>query len=131
MKPTTVIVKNLYLEKLMKWFYESVKESGGDGAAIICCGNPAETADFFIKWWKENFCHVMNDPDGFWHPRSEYLDEDGALTVNYHDGNENFMFCDKKTQLLYGDVSFFIEEDCISGEGHDSSDTFKCLKVGG
>ena len=133
MKPTTVIVKNLFLEKLMKWFYESVKESGGDGAAIICCGNPAETADFFIKWWKKNHLPGMKRAgyklDEFYHPRSEYLDGDGSLIVNYHDWNENFMFCDKKTQLLYGDISFFIEEDCISGEGHDASDTFKCLKV--
>lgn len=121
MKPTTVIIKNLFLEKLMKWFYESVKESGGDGAAIICCGNPAETADFFIEWWKKNHLPGMKKAG---YKLDEYLAGDGVLTVNYHDLNENFMFCDKKTQLLYGDISFFIEEDCP-----DKSNTFKSIRL--
>ena len=111
----------------MMWFYESVIESGGDGAAVICCGNPAETADFFIKWWKTNVRCDMNESDGFYHPRSEYFDAHGVLTINYHDSNENFMFCSKKTQLLYGDISFFVEEDCVSGD--DITNPFKCLKV--
>jgi hypothetical protein len=128
---STVIVKNIYAEQLIEWFYNSVIADGGDGAAVICCGNPSETADFFIRWWKENHLPDMKRGgyklDEFYHPKEVYLGFDGETIINYHDLNENFMFSDKKMELHHGDISFFVEEDCVSG--HDITNPFKCLKV--
>lgn len=116
----TVKISNVHAEYLMEWFYYTVGEPRGDGAAVICCGNPRETADFFIKWWKDHYLGKMKymgyKPDDFFHPRDEYTWKNGELIVNYHDSNENYMFCDSILDLGHGDVSFIVEGDC---EGND------------
>ena len=108
--------------------------SGGDGAAVICCGNPAETADKFIEWWKDKYLPEINigitkinmarmakgeDPipnrTEFYHPRTECVVGD-ILTINYHDNNENYMFSNRGINLGFGDVTFVIKEDCESGD---------------
>jgi hypothetical protein len=56
----------------MDWFYSSVTEASGDGAAVICCGNPKETSEYFIQWWKRRHLPQMKKngykKDEFWHP---------------------------------------------------------------
>jgi hypothetical protein len=114
-------IDSTWAEYVMEWFYFSVSESCGDGAAIICCGNPEETSDFFIEWWKERYLPKMKAAgykrDCFYHDREDTVSEDGRLVVNYHDSNENFMFTNRMTSLAFGDVSFVIEGDCSNFDG--------------
>lgn len=122
-----VIVDNIWLEYIMEWFHYSVTESCGDGAAIICCNNAEETADFFIKWWKDKYLPKMKQSgykrDEFYHPQDKYTGPNGELIINYHDSNENFMFSDSVIDLGHGDVTFIINSDCKSYDG------FICKKV--
>lgn len=112
----------------MQWFYSTVCESCGDGAAVICCGNPKETSEYFVQWWKKRRLPAMKESgykkDEFWHPVEEYTGQNGELIINYHDSNENFMFCDKIIDLGHGDVSFIVESDCKTFDGN-----FTCLGV--
>ena len=62
--------------------------------------------------------------DEFFHPVEEYTGQNGELIVNYHDDNENFMFCDQVIDLGHGDVSFIVESDCKTLDGK-----FTCRKV--
>jgi hypothetical protein len=106
---------------VFEWFYYVVGEPSGDGAAIICCGNPEQTADAFIDWWEKRYLPIMKSRgyklDEFVHPRDSY-ESDGVKFVNYHDSNENYMFADRKVDLLHGDVSFVIEGDCCDFYGN-------------
>jgi len=118
---STVKISEVYPEAIVEWFFSVIMGSCGDGAAVICCNNPRETADFFIKWWTEVYLPEAQQNGykrtEFYHPREEYTGPDGEIVVNYHDSNENFMFCDKEIDLGHGDVSFIIEEDCKSYKG--------------
>ncbi len=113
-----VTVEGVHSEYLFHWFWYTVGEPCGDGAACICCGNPEETSDEFIKWWKRGHLVEMQHRgyrrDEFYHPRDEYKGSDGELIVNYHDSNENFMFCDKEIDLGFGDISFIVTKDCVA-----------------
>jgi len=121
-------INNVDPSHIMEWFYSSVCEAGGDGAAVICCGNPKETSKYFIQWWKKRYLPQMKKngykKDEFWHPVEEYTGQNGELILNYHDGNENFMFCDQVVDLGHGDVSFIVESDCKTLDGK-----FTCRKV--
>lgn len=112
-----VEVYDVHPDILMEWFYHAVMESCGDGAAVICCNNPKETADYFYKWWLIYHRPKMawRKTDDFLHPRDEYSHGDKYI-VNYHDGNENFMFCNKVIDLGHGDISFIIKEQIIPGK---------------
>ena len=111
-----VKVKNVWLEYLMEWFYYTVCEPSGDGASVICCGNPKETANYFIEWWKATYLQKAKNSgykrDEFFHPRDEYNGTNGELIINYHDSNENYMVCNQVINLGHGDISFIIESDC-------------------
>jgi hypothetical protein len=123
-----VRLDNVDLSYLMEWFCYSVSEACGDGAAVICCGNPKETSDYFIEWWKKKYLPEMKragyKKDEFYHPVEEYAGQNGELIINYHDSNENFMFCDKVIDIGFGDVSFIVESDCKTYDGK-----FTCLGV--
>lgn len=110
----SVIIKNVLAEHLFEWFYFSVMESCGDGAAVICCCNIEQTANNFVKWWRKTklpkLTHMLTDE--FFHPRDRYIGQSGEHIINFHDNNENFMFCDRIIDLEHGDISFIIEEDC-------------------
>lgn len=116
-----VRVRGIWAENLMEFFYYSVTEASGDGAAVICCANPRETADFFVDWWKKKYLPKMKKAgykkDGFFHEREETRGRRGELMVNFHDSNENFMFCDQIEYLPFGDTSFIVEEDSPSYRG--------------
>lgn len=124
-----VKISNVYLEFVFDWFYNTVIEACGDGAAVICCSNPEETSDRFIEWWEhkhggflildiETFGSInFKESKKIFHPKHKYVVE-GKTMINYHDSNENFMFCDKVIDLGHGDVSFIIEEDCKSFDGN-------------
>jgi hypothetical protein len=125
---TLAKLRNVDPHHIMDWFYYSVTEACGDGSAVICCGNPKETSDYFIEWWKAKHLPEMKwagyQKDEFYHPIEEYAGQNGELIVNYHDSNENFMFCDKVIDLGFGDVSFIVESDCKTLDGK-----FTCLEV--
>jgi hypothetical protein len=125
---SSVTIKNVWVEHIMEWFYSSVCEAGGDGAAVICCGNPKETSEYFIQWWKKRWLPAMKKKgykkDEFYHSVEEYAGQNGELIINYHDSNENFMFCDKVIDIGFGDVSFIVESDCKTFDGK-----FTCLGV--
>lgn len=121
---SVIIVKNIWMEDLFKWFYEHVMDSCGDGASVIVCKNYVEASDMFIEWWKQNELQKIKDNctrmgyecknEEFPHPRSEYNN-----TVNFHDGNENFMFASSPINLNYHDYNFLVEEDCESCENSE------------
>lgn len=121
-EPSVVRVSHVWAENLMEFFYYSVAEASGDGAAVICCANPRETADFFIKWWKEKYLPKMKKRgykrDEFFHEREETIGRRGELVVNFHDSNENFMFCDQIEYLPFNDTCFIVEGDSPSYRGH-------------
>ena len=121
-------LNNVNPHHIMDWFYSSVTEASGDGAAVICCANPKETSEYFIQWWKKRRLPQMKKngykKDEFFHPVEEYTGQNGELIVNYHDSNENFMFCDQVIDLGHGDVSFIVESDCKTLDGK-----FTCLGV--
>mgnify|MGYP003981824419 FL=1 len=121
-------LNNVNPHHIMDWFYSSVTEASGDGAAVICCGNPKETSEYFIQWWKKRHLPEMKrrgyKKDEFWHPVEESTGQNGELIINYSDGNENFMFCGQVIDLGHGDVSFIVESDCKTLDGK-----FTCLGV--
>lgn len=105
---------------------------------MICCDNPIETENKFIEWWKGKYLPEINvgiakinmarlvkgeapipKRTGFYHMRSEYVIGDN-LIVNYHDGNENYIFSNKVIDLDFGDVVFVIKGDCGSYDNQDS-----------
>jgi len=107
-----VYVNDIWVEDLFKWFHEHVSNSGGDGAAAICCSNPDEVAEWFIEWWRGQATWFKGD--GFKHPRHEYT-HDNIRFINYHDSNENYIFCDKEVDLGHHDYSFVVTGDCRWG----------------
>ena len=125
-----VYVNDIWVEDLFEWFSDHVSSSGGDGAGSICCGNPDETAKMFVEWWAakqgvdENGDwhttalgkpHVVHyGPSRFPHPRDEYTNR-GIRFINYHDSNENYMFCDKEVDIGFDDYSFIVTGDCRWG----------------
>ena len=121
MSNSYVKLSNVYADYIMEWFYSTICQSGGDGAAVICCGNPEETADFFVVWWKKHYLPTMKlggyKISEFWHPRDTYVTQKNETVVNYHDMNENFMFSNGIIDLDFGDVNFIVEEDCTSWNG--------------
>lgn len=135
-----ILIENIWAEDLFEWFYNHVQASGGDGAGAIVCENYKEVANWFIEWFckklgvKENGDWTSFDPflkrehtvhlgeEKFWHPRHEYDN-----VVNFHDGNENFIFTDKEDIFLHdGDYIFIIKENCQFG--FKSSDSNKIIK---
>lgn len=120
-----VYIEDIWIEDLFKWYSDHISDSGGDGAGIICCTNPDETATMFIKWWRaENPWFKGTD---FVHDREEYT-HDGIHYINYHNSNENYMFCDKETDLGFHDYSFVVKGDCRFGH-HTSTDTRRILAL--
>lgn len=104
-----VYVEDIMVESLFEWFSGAISSSGGDGAAVICCANPKETADLFVRWFKESTGRTE-----FWHPRDEYV-KDGVTYVNFHDPNENYIFCDADIDMGHGDYSFIVKKGCRFG----------------
>jgi len=97
----------MWAEDLFKWFYEHVRDSGGDGAAAIVCDNYKECSEFFLAWFANNIKH----PYGmvFWHPADE-----SPGCINFHDNNENFIFTNNvNTNLPPYDYIFLVESDCV------------------
>lgn len=127
-----VYIEDIYGGYVFEWFYHSVMDSCGDGAAIICCDNPEEVADYFTKWWRENklpeytgeYREYLSDKE-FIHPKE--ISKDIFTTVVFADCNENFIFTDRETFFPYrGDISFVIKKDCkIKGGG-----VIKALSLG-
>jgi len=108
---------DVYAEIIFECFYTNIVNDGGDGAGVICCGNPAHTSDEFIKWFKKKF-----NKDRFFHEGVTTNNDEGIM-VNYHDSNENFMFCNYYAQLPFGDITYLIKEDCKNYKG-----SFKILR---
>jgi hypothetical protein len=125
---SSATIKNVWVEDIMEWFYSSITQAGGDGAAVICCGNPKETSEYFIQWWKKRWLPGMKErgykKDEFWNPVEEYTGQNGELIINYYDSNESFMFCDQVIDIGFGDHSFIIESNCKTFDGK-----FICLGV--
>lgn len=115
---SVVRVSDIWVDDLFEWFYHSVMNDCGDGAAVICCSNHEETAAKFVEWWRKNkmlkIVHILPKDQEFFHPKSVHSLTSGGNVVNYHDANENFMFCDKELLLDFGDKSFIVEGDCKS-----------------
>lgn len=125
-----VYVNDIWVEDLFKWFSDHVSSSGGDGGGVICCGNPDETAKMFVEWWASERgldekgdwnTTVFGKPhvvhyglDRFPHPRDEYT-VNNVRFINYHDSNENYMFCDKEVDIGFSDYSFVVTGDCHWG----------------
>lgn len=107
-----IYAKDVLMETIFELFFRTVWKDGGDGAACICCSNIDETADEFVKWFAKSEWNCGGDV--FFHPRHEYIHDD-RRTINFHDSNENFMFCNKEIDLGHGDMSIVILEDCRSG----------------
>lgn len=116
-------VENVKIEDLLEWFYYSVVSASGDGSAVICCDNPKETSEYFIKWWQNKMSPDKLDNENFWHPKEESYGPNGRIVVNYHDNNENFMFCNYIINIGV-DNAFIIESDCKSCDGK-----FTCVPV--
>lgn len=112
---STVIVKNIPPSFLFEFFYFSIMESCGDGSAVICCGNPTQTSEHFIHWWKKKYLPEAKAHgyrfDEFYHKQDMY-EVNNSFVINYHDSNENFMFSDSILDADHGDISFIVEEDC-------------------
>lgn len=128
-----VYVENIWVEDLFKWFYEHVNDSSGDGAGVIVCENYRETADLFIRWWRkkygenENFRWWRENCPGkeFIHDRDEYNN-----IINFHDGNENFMFTnDVNIDSFEGDYIFIVKKDCNFANYYESNRNLKIIGV--
>ena len=122
---STIEVRNVWMEKLFEYFYFSVMFDGGDGSAILCCGNPQATAEEFLSWWEDKKlplrrAHVEGMGFGWaneeFHPRSTYH-WNGVEIIDYGDANEHFMFCERYLELPHGDTSFIVREDCSNCKG--------------
>ena len=116
MNKSIVYVENIWAEDLFNWFYQHVMDSCGDGAAVIVCGNHAETADLFIQWWRKNYLERENfnwfrencPEKEFFHDREEYGD-----IINFHDSNESFMFTNNPNiNLFFHEYIFIVKKDC-------------------
>ena len=105
-----VIIKDIYAETVFEWFHDSITEACGDGAGVICCKNFEEVSERFIEWWKKKY-----ERKEFRHPKDYYTTKENESIINYHDSNENFMFCNERLSLgFHGDISFIVEENCKS-----------------
>lgn len=107
-----VYVNDIWAEDLFKWFHDHVNDSGGDGGAVICCGNPDEVALWFVEWWRQRATWYKGE--GFVHPRYEYVRDSGRI-ISYHGSNEHYMFCNKEVDLGHHDYSFVITGGCPWG----------------
>jgi len=104
-----VLIYQVWAEQVFDWFYNSIVESGGDGAGAIVCYNPEETSENFKEWAKQIKDFDLNYRD------KDCRNHDGKIYINYHDNNENWIFTNEYTQLFPHDIVFVIKEDCISG----------------
>lgn len=125
-----VYLEDIWAEDLFSWYEDHISSSCGDGGAAICCGNPSEVSMWFVDWWAAkhgvdangdmptlvgNKNHVVHyGLTRFPHSRDEYQRED-TLFINYHDSNENYIFCDKEVDIGHHDYSFVIIGDCRFG----------------
>ena len=101
----TIEVRNIWIEDLFEWFYNHVAASGGDGCGIIVCQNYKEAANYFIKWWEDKYSR------SFIHPLDEYEN-----IINFHDGNENFIFTNDDNAINWShEYVFIVREDCEWG----------------
>lgn len=111
-----IYVNEVWNELIFELFYISVSKDSGDGAACICCDNIEETSEAFIKWWLGSKYHFGGKTE-FYHSREEYSIIDRKY-INFHDSNENFMFCDKEIGCLgHGDLVIVIQSDCKNYKG--------------
>lgn len=102
---STIKVNNIWIEDLFEWFYQSVLNHGGDGAAYIVCENYVEASNLFAEWWKANKL-------GF-----EILEKcvDKNHNVSFYDDQECWIFtCDKDLNTSAFDYMFVIESECVS-----------------
>ncbi len=122
-----IYIEDIHVEDLFDWYERNIGNSAGDGTAVICCANHAEVATWFVEWWAEknglDEAGNRTFPNGhvarygekrFPHERDEYVHLDQHF-VNYHDNNENYMFCDKEVDLGFGDYSFAVLGECRFG----------------
>jgi len=115
-KTSKIIIKSIWTEDLFKWFYYHVMDVGGDGGGAIISGNPEETSDLFIEWYKKRY-----NEDHFFHPKQ--IDKFGI--ISYGDGNEYFLFHNKLVKLFPYEYQFIIKEDCYFGPTYDQKDVVK------
>jgi hypothetical protein len=108
-----VIVEGVWAEELFRWFTDHVDSSCGDGAGAIVCKNYKEAAKIYQDWYLEECGKPI------WHPWHEYDD-----IVNFHDGNENFIFTNDPNIFLHdGDYVFVVNKDCHFGGDRDKKRT--------
>ena len=106
MKTSEVLVDNIWAEDLFRWFLGHIRDSGGDGSSLITCENYRDVCEWFREWYEK----VYNDPF------PSYLDRDECgECINYHDGNENFIFSNTSTGLGHHDYNFIVMGDCKFG----------------
>lgn len=125
MSNPTVKIYNIHPNILYDWFYTSAAQSCGDGCSFLYCGNPSETATDFIRYWTNRY------EKDFPHPRDEYWGLKGEMIINFHDDNENFMFCDTFNPPIYPepiDVNFVVMEDCYIYNLVSSTHIIKAIK---
>ncbi len=102
-----VEVNNIYAEDLFKWFFVHIMDSCGDGAGAIVCENYQEVSEWFLEWLEDKYPVTFS----FFHDKDEYGD-----IINFHDSNENFMFCYQIPEMFNGDYIFVVKGDCHFGE---------------
>lgn len=95
-------IYGIYAEDLFEWFLNHVENSCGDGCGLLVCKNYIETAEYFRDWYRqEKGGEFRYSPD-----------KSVPGIVNYHDGNENFIFSNHWFPLFKGDYSFIVKENC-------------------
>lgn len=117
-----IIIEDIWIEDLFKWFYETVCNDGGDGAAAIVCKNYKEVANLFIEWWKKEYLESMKNRgyklDTF--PLEKFENNN---MINYHDNNENFIFTnDPNIKLWPREYVYIIKEKCVMANGFSDKD---------
>jgi hypothetical protein len=142
-----VYIEGIYLEELFEWYENHINSSGGDGAGAICCDNHEEVADRFTKWWAdkkgldENGIQYIDRSSfngdkkhkidwgkkRFPHEKNSY-ERNGIKIVNFHDSNENYIFCNKEMDIGHGDIAFVIIGDCKFGWSGDRDFVAKAIK---
>ncbi len=126
-----VLVKNIYVEDLFKWFYEHVLDSCGDGAATICCSNYQEVSEDFVTWWKDVHLPILISK-GVKYDKNNFGLHDKFIRdglIGYTDGNENFLFCNSIIDAFDKDYVFIVMEDCPpSKRNNQKYNTIKAIK---
>jgi hypothetical protein len=103
-----VILKSIPTEYIFDFFCSSIHFSGGDGAAVICCGNHIETANYFDIYYKRKY-HIPLITEY----RKKICHDNH--TIIFTDGNENYMFSNQDISFPdKWDVTFVVDEDSIA-----------------